>query len=89
MFPADNARGCAQSFFGAGSATTKDMIEWFLAIMAVHVDVQETMYQEILSAIGPDVRVSLNDKNRLPITESIIQEVFRFGTLIPLNIPHV
>lgn len=76
------------SIFGAGSSTTKDLIEWFLALMAIHQDVQEEMYQEITRVIGSSKSVSLDDKNDLPITESIIYETLRYGSLIPINLPH-
>ena len=88
LFIEDNGRACAQAFFGAGSVTTKDMIEWVLALMAVHQDVQEVMYEEIIRVIGPNQLVSLNDRSSLPITESIITEVLRFSSMLPINIPH-
>ena len=80
--------GNVQAIFGAGSATTKDMIEWFLALMAVHQDAQEQMYQEIMRVIGSDRLVSITDKNELPLTESIIYETLRFASMLPLSLPH-
>lgn len=88
MLTVDHLMGNVQAIFGAGSATTKDMIEWFLALMAVHQDVQEKMYQEIMRVVGADRLVSLTDKNELPITEAIIHETLRFSSMIPINLPH-
>ena len=64
------------------------MIEWFLGLMAVHQDVQETMYEEVMKEIGESGLVSLVDKSRLPITESIIHETLRYSSLVPINLPH-
>ena len=56
--------------------------------MAVHQDVQETMYQEVIREIGESGLVSLVDKPRLPITESIIHEILRYSSMVPINLPH-
>ena len=87
-FSEDNGRACAQAFFAAGSATTKDAIEWALGLLAVHQDVQEEMFQEIDRVIGASRLASINDKNDLPITESIMFEVLRYASQVPVNIPH-
>lgn len=85
----DNLYGAVLAIFGAGSSTTKDMLEWFLALMALHPDAQEDMYQEIMHVIGTSRLVSLTDKNELPVTEAIIHETLRIASMIPLNLPHV
>lgn len=85
----DNLYGAVLAIFGAGSSTTKDMLEWFLAFMALHPDAQEDMYQEIMRVIGASRLVSITDKNELPVTEAIIHETLRIASMIPLNLPHV
>lgn len=87
-FSEDNGRACAQAFFAAGSATTKDAIEWALGLLAVHQDVQEEMFQEINRVIGTSRLASINNKNDLPVTESILFEVLRYACQVPVNIPH-
>lgn len=87
-FSEDNGRACAQAFFAAGSATTKDAIEWTLGLLAVHQDVQEEMFQEIDRVISQSRLASINDKNDFPVTESILSEVLRFASQVPVNIPH-
>lgn len=87
-FSEDNGRACAQAFFAAGSATTKDAIEWALGLLAVHQDVQEEMFQEINKVISTSRLASINDKNNLPVTESIMFEVLRYASQVPVNIPH-
>ena len=79
----------SMAFFVAGSATTKDFIEWCLQILVVNPDIQEKMRQEIDSVVGRDRRVMMQDKSMLPYCEAVIAEVERFASIIPLGLLHV
>ena len=78
----------AMAFFGAGSATTKDFIEWCLQALVVNPEIQEKMRQEIDSVIGKDRKVMMQDKPMLPYCEAFVAEVERFGSLTPLGLLH-
>ena len=39
--------------------------------------------------IGQSGTVSMSKKAEMPYTNAFIQELFRFRTLVPLNVPHV
>ena len=78
----------SMSFFLAGSATTKDFIEWCLQVLVVFPEIQEKMRQEIDSVVGRDRRVMMRDKPMLPFCEAVIAEVDRFASVTPLGIIH-
>ena len=77
------------AFFAAGSATTKDFIEWCLQVLVVIPEIQEKMRQEIDSVVGRDRRVTMQDKPMLPYCEAVIAEVDRFASIVPLGLIHV
>lgn len=87
FFTPDNGRACAQAFLAAGSGTTKDAIEWALGVLAAHQDVQDEVHREIIKVAGARA-VSIKDKNNMPTTESMLLEVLRFSSQIPINLPH-
>ena len=76
------------AFFGAGSATTKDFIEWCLQVLVVNPEIQEKMREEIDSVAGKDRRVMMQDKPMLPYCEAVIAEVDRFASILPLGLIH-
>ena len=76
------------AFFGAGSATTKDFIEWCLQVLVVIPEIQEKMRQEIDTVVGKDRRVTMQDKQMLPYCEAVIAEVERFASITPLGLIH-
>ena len=76
------------AFFAAGSATTKDFIEWCLQVLVVIPEIQEKMREEIDSVVGKDRKVMMQDKPMLPYCEAVIAEVERFSSIIPLGLIH-
>ena len=78
----------SMSFFLAGSATTKDFIEWCLQVLVVIPEIQDKMRQEIDSVVGRDRRVVMQDKPMLPYCEAVIAEVDRLATIVPLGLIH-
>jgi cytochrome P450 len=88
-FTPANLKGCATAFFEAGSDTIKMTIEWLLFIMAVHPEIQSKVQEEIDSIVGRDRAATFADKMNMPFTEAVIQEVHRFVSLIPINLPHI
>ena len=79
----------SMAFFVAGSATTKDFIEWCLQVLVVIPQIQEKMRQEIDSVVGRDRKIMMQDKQMLPYCEAVIAEVERFASIVPLGLIHV
>ena len=59
-----------------------------LNILQCHSSIQEKIYQEVVSEVGTDRLVGLDDKERLPYTRAVIYETLRFSSVVPLSLLH-
>ncbi|KAI7869036.1 cytochrome P450 [Spinellus fusiger] len=73
---------------GAGSDTTAGTIQWLVALMANHPEIQEKAYEEIVNTIGKGRIPVADDAIRLPYIQCIIMETLRCHPVVPLAIPH-
>ena len=72
----------------AGTDTAIHTLHWAIAAMTEHPEIQENVAMEIDEVVGRDRLPSIDDKGTLPYTEATILEVFRFGSVVPIGIPH-
>ncbi|XP_071791658.1 cytochrome P450 2J4-like [Asterias amurensis] len=72
----------------AGTDTAIHTLHWAIAAMTEHPKIQEKVAMEIDEVVGRDRLPSIDDKGTLPYTEATILEVFRFGSVVPIGIPH-
>uniref|UniRef100_A0A8C4NLF1 Uncharacterized protein n=1 Tax=Eptatretus burgeri TaxID=7764 RepID=A0A8C4NLF1_EPTBU len=79
---------CISNMFAAGSETTATTLRWALLLMMKFTDVQECVQREIDDTLGRDRPPALSDRHLLPYTVAVINEVQRFGNIIPMNLPH-
>ena len=75
-------------FQTAGTETTTLTLHWAVAALAEHPEIQERIAQEIDDVIGRDRLPSLDDKGTLPYTEATLLELLRYGSVVPLGVPH-
>ena len=75
-----------RTFFGAGSETVRTTMEWSLLLMAHHLDYQKRIREEVDNVIGPGRTPKWTDRFNMPFTQAFINEVFRWKTIIPLNL---
>ncbi|XP_076054283.1 methyl farnesoate epoxidase-like [Oratosquilla oratoria] len=75
--------------FLAGFETTTSTMMWAVVLMAMHPDVQEKVFHELQDSLPGSVLPSMEDKKKLPYTEAVLTEVQRYGTIVPLAIPHI
>jgi len=71
--------------FIAGSETTSKSIQYAIAVLMRHPDVQ-TKLQAELDEIESEV-ITLKDKNQLPYTEATLSEMWRFCNIAPFGPP--
>ncbi|XP_025087471.1 cytochrome P450 1A1-like [Pomacea canaliculata] len=76
------------TIFGAGGGTVSSFLDWSVLLMAAFPEVQEKVFKEIENVVGLTRYPSLTDRSSLPMVEAVIYEVFRFGSLVPLALPH-
>lgn len=55
------------------------------ALLAMHPDIQEKLFQEIRSVVaGQDDDVTKEDLNNMPYLDAFLKEVFRFFPVVPV-----
>ncbi|CAH1778842.1 unnamed protein product, partial [Owenia fusiformis] len=84
----DNVNGALFETIVAGTVTTKSHLDCFILLMLNYPDVQERIIAEIQGAIHADKLPTLADREKLPFTEAVILENFRFMSPVPLCIAH-
>ena len=73
--------------FFAGTETTSTTVQWFLALMASHPEVQEKLFEEIQSVIG-DGKLTFNHFKGMDYMQAVQFEVQRFGCAVQTSAPH-
>lgn len=79
----------AASLFGAGADAVASSLTNFVLAMVMFPEVQNKAQKEIDDVIGTDRLPTFGDRERLPYTEGIVKEVFRWNPFAPLGAPHV
>ena len=64
-------------------------MEWGLAELVNHPDVQRKVRAELDSILGPGVPVTEPDIPRLPYLQAVVKETLRLRMAIPLLVPHM
>ena len=84
----DSLTAIIHELFFAGTETSSTTIQWFLAFMATHLEVQEKLFQEIQTIVGDGKLTSghLKEMNYLPAVQF---EVQRFGCIVQTTAPHI
>ena len=76
------------SIGAAGTDTTIVTLHWAVGLMAEKPDIQEKVAKEIEEVVGLDRMPSLDDRGSLPYTEATILENNRYGSVVPVGVPH-
>ena len=79
--------GNVMAFFGAGSATILSSLEWALLVLATKPELQKRLQKEIDDNIGRDRSPKFADRNNMPLMHAFMWEIWRFRSLIPINLP--
>ncbi|RCI05066.1 hypothetical protein CU098_002378, partial [Rhizopus stolonifer] len=75
-------------FVGAGSDTTTATLEWMIAFLANHPEVQDKVFEEIKHNVGLDRLPTASDEYNLPYLQCVILETLRLRAPAPIAIPH-
>ncbi|KAG8709921.1 hypothetical protein FRC08_017892 [Ceratobasidium sp. 394] len=78
----------AQPMFGAGSTTTTALVKSFIFAMCIYPDIAARVRAEIDAQVGRDRLPNLQDREVLPYTDAVLQEVTRFFPVLPLGLQH-
>ncbi|XP_059158140.1 cytochrome P450 1A1-like [Physella acuta] len=77
-----------QELIGAGFDTIASTLQWAVLYMIRHPDIQEQVYNEIITKVGRTRCPCLDDLADLPLTEATILEVMRHSCIFPFALPH-
>lgn len=74
--------------FSAGMETIKTTLQWAVVFMMHHPNVVKAVQEEMDQVVGRKRLPTLNDREFLPYTESVILEVLRKSSVVPLGTTH-
>uniref|UniRef100_A0A453ECI5 Cytochrome P450 73A33 n=1 Tax=Aegilops tauschii subsp. strangulata TaxID=200361 RepID=A0A453ECI5_AEGTS len=69
--------------------TTLWSIEWGIAELVNHPEIQQKLREEIVAVLGAGAAVTEPDLERLPYLQSVVKETLRLRMAIPLLVPHM
>ncbi|RWS20678.1 hypothetical protein B4U80_00886 [Leptotrombidium deliense] len=75
-------------FIMGGTDTSSALLYHSLHLMGLYPDVQRRVFEEIDNTVGTEGLFCYLDKERMPYTQAVIAEIFRFVILAPLGNPH-
>ncbi|EIM85529.1 cytochrome P450 [Stereum hirsutum FP-91666 SS1] len=83
-----NVKWAAASLYSGGADTTVSSIYSFFLAMTLHPDARNRAQAEIDAVVGRDRLPTFADREHLPYTEALVQEVFRWQPVVPMGLPH-
>ncbi|GIY90664.1 cytochrome P450 2J6 [Caerostris darwini] len=78
-------KGNFQSLFSAGSTPSRAAVEWSFMAMILHPDIQKAVHAELDAVLGKDHPPTWRDHVNLPYTMSVVYEVMRHSTVVPIG----
>ncbi|PON50717.1 Cytochrome P450, E-class, group I [Trema orientale] len=85
----DNVLYIVENINVAAIETTLWSIEWGIAELVNHPEIQRKLRQELDTVLGPGVQVTEPDMQKLPYLQAVIKETLRLRMAIPLLVPHM
>lgn len=74
--------------FGAGTDTIGSTLQWAVAYLVHHPEIQERAQKELDEVVGRARLPTLQDRYQLPYMEALISEIQRCGNIGPFSLVH-
>ncbi|KAJ7651442.1 cytochrome P450 [Mycena rosella] len=81
-------KNTANSMYGASMDTIITSFCHFLLAMMLHPEILEKAQKELDSVLGPDRLPTFSDRPSLPFIDAVVSEVYRWGVVLPMSLPH-
>ncbi|XP_010922761.1 trans-cinnamate 4-monooxygenase [Elaeis guineensis] len=85
----DNVLYIVENINVAAIETTLWSIEWAIAELVNHPEIQQKLRNELDTVLGPGVQITEPDTHKLPYLQAVIKETLRLRMAIPLLVPHM
>ncbi|KAI5649017.1 hypothetical protein M9H77_35022 [Catharanthus roseus] len=85
----DNVLYIVENINVAAIETTLWSIEWGIAELVNHPEIQKKLRDELDTVLGPGVQITEPDTYKLPYLQAVIKETLRLRMAIPLLVPHM
>ncbi|PON71148.1 Cytochrome P450, E-class, group I [Parasponia andersonii] len=85
----DNVLYIVENINVAAIETTLWSIEWGIAELVNHPEIQQKLRDELDTVLGPGVQITEPDTHKLPYLQAVIKETLRLRMAIPLLVPHM
>nr|AWO14306.1 cinnamic acid 4-hydroxylase [Eleocharis dulcis] len=85
----DNVLYIVENINVAAIETTLWSIEWGIAELVNHPEIQKKLRNELDAVLGPGNPITEPDTHKLPYLQAVIKETLRFRMAIPLLVPHM
>ncbi|XP_031486403.1 trans-cinnamate 4-monooxygenase-like [Nymphaea colorata] len=85
----DNVLYIVENINVAAIETTLWSIEWGIAELVNHPEIQRKLRHELDTVLGPGVQITEPDMAKLPYLQAVIKETLRLRMAIPLLVPHM
>ncbi|KAL8531298.1 hypothetical protein ACS0TY_008060 [Phlomoides rotata] len=85
----DNVLYIVENINVAAIETTLWSVEWGIAELVNHPDIQRKVREEMDRVLGVGVPVTEPDTHKLPYLQAVIKETLRLRMAIPLLVPHM
>ncbi|KAG6403546.1 hypothetical protein SASPL_135770 [Salvia splendens] len=85
----DNVLYIVENINVAAIETTLWSIEWGIAELVNHPEIQSKLRHELDTVLGPGVQITEPDTTKLPYLQAVIKETLRLRMAIPLLVPHM
>ncbi|XP_077214532.1 trans-cinnamate 4-monooxygenase [Tasmannia lanceolata] len=85
----DNVLYIVENINVAAIETTLWSIEWGIAELVNHPEIQQKLRKELDTLLGPGVQVTEPDTYNLPYLQAVVKETLRLRMAIPLLVPHM
>ncbi|KAK6145203.1 hypothetical protein DH2020_022023 [Rehmannia glutinosa] len=85
----DNVLYIVENINVAAIETTLWSIEWGIAELVNHPEIQKKLRDEMDTILGPGVQITEPDTYKLPYLQAVIKETLRLRMAIPLLVPHM
>lgn len=85
----DNVLYIVENINVAAIETTLWSIEWGIAELVNHPDIQQKLRNELDTVLGLGIQITEPDTQKLPYLQAVIKETLRLRMAIPLLVPHM